>query len=896
MSQKQVIVHFPNRGIYDNNHQKLTVGMIPWNKVSIIQHSFFSISDDWTLISTDYWADFQKPFDHSEPGDNELKGHIGEYKYYKNLYPNKKVLISIGDEESNHKFSKIASNNQKRKIFITSCLEFLKKYSFIDGLNIHWKYPEKKDKFNFTILLKEIRDSFNINNIPEKWLTITAPANYENILNQDIANYQIYIDLANIMSIDYYGSWDKNTNHHSPLYYNSLNTDINSQYFNVDFSVKQFLEAGLPKEKLCIASPLYSRGWGKLNLDTKNIHGLFANATDVITGSWDEPGSTGGIYPWFELKKFELHDNWEKFYDDFSKVPYLFNITEKLFLTYEDETSIKEKCNYILSNDLAGLSLVGISGDNLSNEAPMTSIAWNILSGNQEYDYLDTAPPRAATVSINDPISIDGNYELTLTICEKNSAKEYEIFENDILIKSDTLQHNSSEIQTILYNVTDKSPGIYVYKIILKNENFSVSSPITIVNVETTTPPTTKPSPPIISVDTPRNTGTYTVSILNPPDNTATHLRLYENNINIGETIVDPSLSQETYQTIFEDKPSGSYVYKAELFNENGASESHLVTVTVTSIIPSTSPNLPTIPLLIHTNWNLENNYTIISNMWYGSNATKLSLYENNILVTTRELKDNTPNTQTQKWNFNNKPNGTYYYHIIAENIHGKVKSKVITVNVCKGVSGNIPNLILPTLSVDSLSNKGNYTLTINLPDNNSATEFKLYENNLVISSGLLTPNKDIEETLNISFVNKLTGKYDYKLILSNNHLIASPDLLTVTVNNQSTSSNDQCPATMLFKVLSDWGINANFEITLFNNHTVSIDTWTLEFDFDKPITMVWNAQMDIKENHYAICNLSSGGTIQPSGSFTFIGTCEGNIGTISPRNTMLNGKILPMQ
>ena len=43
-----------------------------------------------------------------------------------------------------------------------------------------------------------------------------------------------------------------------------------------------------------------------------------------------------------------------RYWDSVSHAPYLFNSQSKIFITYEDEESIKDKCEYIRTNKLKG--------------------------------------------------------------------------------------------------------------------------------------------------------------------------------------------------------------------------------------------------------------------------------------------------------------------------------------------------------------------------------------------------------------------------------------------------------------------------------------------------------------------------------------------------------------
>ena len=450
MASKHIIAYFPNWGTYNVNHQNITVGMIPWNKITLVQHAFFYIGSDWTVTSTDTWADFQKPYDHSDPSSSGLKGHIGEYKYYKSIYPNKKLLLSIGGWTKSYNFPQMASNTQNRTTFITSCINFLNTYPFFDGLDIDWEYPQSADKTNFTLLLKEIRNALNQNNMANKMLTIAAPAGNTNISNQDIANYINYVDLVNIMSYDYYGAWGTVTNHHSPLYQNPSNPDITRPYFNIDSSVSQYLNGGVPSNKLSIGTPFYSRGFANVDFATGINNGLYSTSNGAPTGTWDDPSDPGGQNPWFQLKPLETNPSWEKHYDNISKAPYLVNKTQKYFYTYEDETSLIEKCNYVNSKNLAGIIIWEISGDNLSTNAPMTSIIYNniILNGSNSSQPINITAVKSFNkniASLNDQILVTIDLSNTSTSTISNLTLFDSIPINASLVK-DSLVVNGTKI------------------------------------------------------------------------------------------------------------------------------------------------------------------------------------------------------------------------------------------------------------------------------------------------------------------------------------------------------------------------------------------------------------------------------------------------------------------
>ncbi|WP_195617816.1 glycosyl hydrolase family 18 protein [Clostridium paraputrificum] len=458
-SNKNIIMYFPNWGVYSESHNNLTVGDIPWDKVTVINHAFFTVSKDFKLESTDKDADFEKSFPNSEGWDQgQLRGHIGEYKYYKSKYPNVKVLISVGGWTRGENFHDMAKTKENRKIFIDSIIDFLKKYPFIDGIDIDWEYPgenrEKdpndeydkgcpggpEDKENFTLLLKEIRQAYDDNNLPDKMLTIANTGNYEKLQLQEPDKYIEYLDFINVMTYDFHGAFETQTNHHAPIYYNENDpTRYNKYTFCAEDAMKMYVkEYNIPTEKLNVGSPFYSRGWSEVD-DSTGKNGLFSTATKAYKGSWDSATSPGGQIPWFQIKEMENKDGWKKYWDDKAKVPYLYNKDLKSMITYEDEKSLKERCNFIIKNNYGGIIVWEITGDDKSKNFPLTTLLWESLGKTTETSTENNSSIKDNEENINEEVmnnNLDGfniNFEVTsdwtsganwsMTI-ENNSGKD----------------------------------------------------------------------------------------------------------------------------------------------------------------------------------------------------------------------------------------------------------------------------------------------------------------------------------------------------------------------------------------------------------------------------------------------------------------------------------------
>jgi chitinase len=377
--------YFPNWATYNASLQNMSVSMIPWDKVTFVNHAFYKVSSSYTLISTDSWADEQKTFDHSDGWSvsPRIAGHMGEYRYYKTLYPNVKILISIGGWTAGENFHAMAASSSTRATFINSCIEFLKRNTFIDGLDIDWEYPGidraadpndqydhgcpggPEDTANFTALLKELREAYNANGLSDKLLTIAGPGGYDKVDLQQPGTYHQYLDWINVMTYDMHGVWETNTNLHAPLYANpsdpSATSPVNVTNYNIDYIMKYYEAKGVPASKLHLGMPFYSRGWK--NVGTNGTNGLFATASGAPVGNIDNASAPGGQNTYPAVLLLESASGYVKYRDSVNNQPYLYNTSAGLFYTYDDPTSLTAKCNYVIDHNYGGVFSWDIAND-----------------------------------------------------------------------------------------------------------------------------------------------------------------------------------------------------------------------------------------------------------------------------------------------------------------------------------------------------------------------------------------------------------------------------------------------------------------------------------------------------------------------------------------------------
>jgi chitinase len=594
--QKNIVAYMPNWAMYNAAHQSMNPDQIPWDKITVVNHAFFTVDTSFKIASLDQYADFQASFLHS--GDwtvpaNE-KGFFGEYKYFKSIYPDKKVIVSIGGWTRGENFHAMALTAASRTTFINSVIDFLKTYPFIDGVDIDWEYPGinragdpndsndrgcpggPEDKLNFTALLKEIRAAYNANGMTTKMLTIAAPAGYEKLALIEPDKFAQYLDFINVMTYDMHGAWETVTNHQSPLYADpedpspTTPIDVKNKYNASDCLTTLNVVYGVPKNKLNMGTPFYSRGW-KGVLPGPKGNGLYQTSTGAYTGSLDSPSAPGGQEPWFTLKQFETTAGWVKYYDNTADAVWLYNQSKGVFLTYEDEKTLTDKCNYVNSNAYGGIILWEITGDSVSSGFPMTTLIYNNLKGSIT-NTLQPATLSSSTVT-------NGGFTLSAVVPAYNTATSYKFFEGTTQIASGTLTAGQSSSVTLTTQVTNKQPGSYNYTVQLTAGTSNVTSNQVTVTVPSA--PTLQAA--VLSAGAVTN-GSYTLTAVVPANNTATSYKFFEGTTQIATgTLTAGSSTSVNLTSQITGKSAGTYSYTVVVYDASNSLTSNTVSVTVTN-------------------------------------------------------------------------------------------------------------------------------------------------------------------------------------------------------------------------------------------------------------------------------------------------------------------------
>jgi len=352
-------------------------------RLDVINYAFAGIDENFQCEILDSFADYDKAFDANETVDGvadshsqPLKGNFNQLRKLKGMYPDLRVLISIGGWSESYRFSDMASTREGREAFISSCIDMfirgnvaegVSAAGVFDGIDIDWEYPgrcgatcdyREEDPQNFALLLEEFRaalerEESNVADVvgtrPEYLLTIAAPAGEYYYEVFPSASIHGALDWINIMAYDFHGGWESSgpANHHAPLYRSECDDEATADYG--DKAVRAYLGEGVPGSKLLLGVPFYGRGWrGVAAADD----GLCNPARGVPRGTYEK-----GVDDYEVL----ANSGDPIFHEEDSSAAWTFDGNE--FWSFDDPESLGTKAGYTLDNGLRGVMFWELSGD-----------------------------------------------------------------------------------------------------------------------------------------------------------------------------------------------------------------------------------------------------------------------------------------------------------------------------------------------------------------------------------------------------------------------------------------------------------------------------------------------------------------------------------------------------
>ncbi|CAF0994766.1 unnamed protein product [Didymodactylos carnosus] len=286
------------------------------------------------------------------PSIKEEEENIKDFVGLKKINTNLKVLISVGGWLFNDpgptrtEFHKLALTQASRKRFITSCMDFFKKYGF-DGIDIDWEYPTAEDRGgspedseNYVKLVKEMRQVFGNNYL----ITIAAPASYWYLRHFKIGEMSKSLDFINCMTYDIHGVWNEHIESLGP--YVKSHTNIKE----ITEALQLFLRDGVNTNKLVLGLGYYGRSFQLETSSCSKVGCKFKEAAKEGRCT-----KAAGVLAWFEIQEIiDTKGGVVKPILDKDSMSKILTFDNDQWVAYDDEETLALRRKYAAENCLKG--------------------------------------------------------------------------------------------------------------------------------------------------------------------------------------------------------------------------------------------------------------------------------------------------------------------------------------------------------------------------------------------------------------------------------------------------------------------------------------------------------------------------------------------------------------
>jgi chitinase len=365
-SPMKIVGYFPRWGIYSSYFVKnvITSGSAPL--LTHLDYAFTNVVNN-RCVSFDTYADYQAPVSAANAVNGQADSHgsfagnFHQLQELKKLYPNLKIIMSIGGGRTDPKAFRSASLPENRQAFVKSCVDMYIRGNFasgisqpgiFDGFDLDWEFPASTaDRDNFTSLIADFRHQLDAIR-SGLTLAIAGPNGRWAYQYIDLNRAQQYLDYFGVMTYDYDGPWKYHTGFVAPLYRSLKDAEPNN---NASATVEGYLEAGVAPGKLVFGVPFYGYEWSNVpNID----NGLF------------EPGAPDGQGAAYN-SIVTIESQFQKRRDSTTQALWLYNGSH--FWTYDDAISIKFKMDYVRSQKLGGVMAWNL-GQDLANGSLLNAV------------------------------------------------------------------------------------------------------------------------------------------------------------------------------------------------------------------------------------------------------------------------------------------------------------------------------------------------------------------------------------------------------------------------------------------------------------------------------------------------------------------------------------------
>jgi GH18 family chitinase len=311
---------------------------------------------------------------------------------------NKKIVVGVGGANSHDQFVSMVAAPTDRAAFVQNLTDFVIEHGY-DGAVIDWEFPQSAaDRQNLNALMAELRVRFDATG-RDLQLNIAVSAGdwFGQWIDTDaitpLADYYL------VMTYSYHGGWSSQSGHNTPLYPPSPGADISG---SVDESIYYWAETrGVPRSQIILGLAFYG-----ISFDSEDLY---------------QPFTTFGQVGYNDIKPL-IGDGYTRHWDSTCQVPYLTEDSGPTLWSYDDPQSIGLKCDYVIENDVGGVTIWDVTGDRINERQELLETVADKLMP-QPSIFLSAAPDNVTihagqaatyTLSVTATGSVTGPVALTL--------------------------------------------------------------------------------------------------------------------------------------------------------------------------------------------------------------------------------------------------------------------------------------------------------------------------------------------------------------------------------------------------------------------------------------------------------------------------------------------------